>query len=248
MSRGIKILCIGDYHAHFSYNNARATAIGQFAAEEQPDVIVQIGDFSDVVSLNTHGTKLELEGVRWKDDIEATHDALDCLMRPILRRKKKLPRRIITLGNHEHRINRWIQQEPRFEGTMSVHDLGFERFGFDVFPFGREVEIAGFDFVHHLGSQTGRAAAITSPSNGIKSIGKSTVVGHTHIANHVPVPLKGRMVHGLDLGCTIHKDMGHDEDWSHPSAHKYRRCVWILDNAADGDADFREIRLSSLGV
>ena len=244
----MKIVCIGDTHAHPEYDNKRFKVLGQFCAEEQPDVIVQIGDWSDVTSLNTHGTKLELEGARWKDDIEVTLDALDAFMRPIIRRKKKLPHRIITLGNHEHRVNRWVAQEPRFEGTMSVEDFGFERFGFQVFPFGREVEVAGFDFVHHLGSQTGRAAAITSPSNGIKSIGKSTVVGHTHICNHVPVPFKGRRVHGLDLGCATHTDMGHGENWSHPTAHKYWRGVWVLDNAANGDADFREVRLSSLGV
>jgi hypothetical protein len=244
----MKIVAIGDLHCHPLFDLKRFSVLGQFCAEEQPDYIVQIGDWSDVTSLNSHGTKLELEGARWREDVECTRESLFMFMDPIQRRKKKMPQRVITLGNHEQRVNRWIAQEPRFEGTMSVDDLGFERFGFQVFPFGREAEVAGFDFVHHLGSSTGRAAAITSPSNGIKAVGKSTVVGHTHIAHHVPVPYKDRTVHGLDLGCAIHKDMGHSESWSHPTAHKYRRCVWVLDNAADGDADFREVRLSSLGV
>lgn len=244
----MKIVCIGDTHAHPNWGNKRFTELGRFCAEEQPDYIVQIGDFSDVTALNTHGSKLELEGARWKDDIACTYDALDRFITPIRARKRKMPQLVLTLGNHEHRINRWVADNPKFEGSMSVDDLGFRRFGWNVFPFGREVEVAGFDFVHHLGSSTGRAAAITSPSNGIKSIGKSTVVGHTHIAHHVPVPYKDRTVHGLDVGCAIHKDMGHAEGWSHPTAHKYRRCVWVLDNAANGDADFREVRLSTLGV
>lgn len=244
----LKIVAIGDTHAHPEYDNKRFKVLGQFCAEEQPDVIVQIGDWSDICSLNTHGSKLELEGARWKDDVEVTQDALNEFMKPIRRRKRKMPHCIITLGNHENRVNRWIAQEPRFEGTMGVEDLGFERFGFQVFPFTREVEVAGFDFLHHLGSSTGRAANISSPSNGIKAVGKSTVVGHTHIANHIPVPYKNRIVHGLDLGCATHKDMGHNEGWSHPTAHKYRRCVWVLDNAMDGDADFREVRLSTLGA
>lgn len=244
----MKVVCIGDTHAHPNFDNKRFSALGQFCAEEQPDYVVQIGDFSDVTALNTHGTKLELEGARWRDDIACTYDALDRFIQPIRARKRKMPRLVLTLGNHEHRVNRWVADNPKFEGHMSIDDLGYERFGWTVFSFGREVEIAGFDFVHHLGSSTGRAAAITSPSNGIKAVGKSTVVGHTHIAHHVPVPYKDRTVHGLDLGCAIHKAMGHSESWSHPTAHKYRRCVWVLDNVADGDADFREVRLSSLGV
>jgi len=246
--RGIKIVAIGDTHAHPDYDLKRFAALGQFCAEEQPDVIVQIGDWSDMVSFNTHGSRLEHEGVRWKDDIQVTQDSLSAFMRPITRRKKKMPHRIVTLGNHEHRVNRWLSENPKSLGHVGIEMLGFERHGFQVFPFGREAEVAGFDFVHHLGSSTGRAAAIGSPSNGVKSVGKSTVVGHTHIAQHIPVPYKDRTVHGIDLGCAIHKDMGHSENWSHPTAHKYRRCVWVFENAADGDADFREVRLSSLGV
>jgi hypothetical protein len=244
----MKIVAIGDTHAHPDYDNKRFRALGQFCAEEQPDAIVQIGDWSDVCALNTHGSKLELEGARWKEDIEVTRESLNEFMKPIIRRKRKMPHRIICLGNHEHRINRWIADNPQFEGTMSVSDLGFERFGWHVFPFGREAAVEGFDFVHHLGTMTGRAAQISSPTNGIKSIGKSTVVGHSHVAQHVRVPFKDRYVHGIDLGCAIHKDMGHAENWSHPTAHKYRRCVWVFDNVRDGDADFRTVRLESLGV
>lgn len=243
----MKVICIGDTHAHPEYSNERFKALGQFCAEEQPDVIVQIGDWADVSSLNTHGSKLELEGARWKDDVEVTLDSLDAFMQPIQRRKKKMPHRVITLGNHEHRVNRWLAQEPRFLGTMSVQDLGFERFGFQVFPFGREATVAGFQFVHHLGSNTGRAAAINSPSNGVKSVGVSTVVGHSHTTQLLPVYYKDRTVWGLDLGCAIHKDMGHGEGWSHPTAHKYRRGVWVLENAANGDADFHHVRLETLG-
>jgi hypothetical protein len=248
MSSPIKIVCIGDTHAHPEYDNKRFTALGQFVAEEQPDVVVQIGDWADMTSFNSHGTKLEHEGSRWQDDVEVVQDSLAAFNRPILKRKRKLPHRIITLGNHEHRIDRWLAENPKAVGHIDVGMLGFEKFGWKTFPFGREAEVAGFDFVHHLGSSTGRAAAISSPANGVKSVGKSTVVGHTHIANHIPVAYKDRTVHGLDLGCAIHRQMGHSENWSHPTAHKYRRCVWVLDKAANGDADFREVRLSSLGV
>lgn len=244
----MKIVAIGDLHVHPDYDLKRLEALGLFCADERPDVIVQIGDWSELISFNRHGTAIEHEGDRWVDDIEVTKDSLATFMRPMYNRKKTLPRRVITLGNHENWINKWVGENPKAAGHVGVDMLGHKEFGFEVYDYMREVDIAGFDFVHNLGSQTGRPAPITSPSNGIKSLGKSTVVGHSHRADLLPVYYRNRTVWGVDLGCAIHRDMGHGESWSHPTAHKYRRCVWVFDNAENGDADFRVVRLESLGV
>ena len=248
----MKIVAIGDCHATPGYDNKRFEAMGEFAAEELSGVddayIVQIGDWSDCVAFNEHGTKLEMETVRWEEDKEVTLDSLDRFMDPFYRRKKKLPTRTIILGNHENRVTRWIEQNPRFQGAFNVNQLGFERFGFQVVPYMRTMLLGGIHFVHHLGSSNGTAAKISSPTNGIKSVGVTTVVGHTHTAGWFPVNYKDRKIHGLDLGCAIHKDMGYQENWSCPTAHKYDRCIWVFDNVKNGDFDFRMVRLESLGV
>ncbi len=249
----MKAVVVGDLHFHPGYDNKRAGVIGEFAAEELQSAgdegyLILMGDVGDCVAFNDHGSKLELEGSRWKADCEVTRDGLESIMAPFYRRKRKLPHRIVTLGNHENRVNRWLAQEPRFEGMMSVEDLGFKEAGFTAFPYGQMVNVGGVNFVHHLGTQTGRAAQITSPTNGIKSIGVSTVVGHSHKASYTPVPYRDRYIHGIDTGCAIHKDMGFDEGWSHQTAHLYRRCIWVLDNIHDGDFDFRQVRLDTLGV
>ena len=96
MSKGLKIVAIGDMHAHPDYDLKRFEAVGEFCAEQQPDIIVQIGDWSDVSSLNRHGTKLEREGSRWKYDKQVTQDSLAAFNRPIQRRKRKMPHKIIT--------------------------------------------------------------------------------------------------------------------------------------------------------
>jgi hypothetical protein len=247
-----KIVVVGDTHAHEDYDNKRFDAIGEFAAQElqgvEHGVLVQMGDFSDVMGFNSHGKKIEMEGRRWKSDIEVTHDALDRLDAPFKRRKRKLPYKVVAGGNHEHRVERFISENPHLAGAISVDDLGFSRFGWDYFPFGKMVSIGGINFVHHLSSQTGGAAKINSPTNGIKSIGTSTVVGHSHSADVVPVYYRDRTIWGIDSGCAIHKDMGFGEGWSHGTAHKYRRCVWVFENIQDGDFDFRMVRLETLGV
>lgn len=244
----MKIVAIGDMHAHPGYNLKHFRAAGEFCAEEQPDVIVQIGDWADVSSINSHGSKLEREGSRWKRDAEVTRESLAEFMRPILRRKRKLPRRLITLGNHEHRINRWVGENPTFEHDISIKDLGFEDTGFEVFPYGQYVSIAGFNFVHCIMGKTGRPAALNGMSNGYRKQGVSVVHGHTHTKEHFHEYHRGRRIHGIDLGCLIHKDMGAGESWSNPTEYTYWRGLWVFDNAANGDADFRSVRAETLGV
>ena len=129
-----KIVCIGDTHAHPDYDNKRFQVLGQFCAEEQPDYIVQIGDWSDMTSFNSHGTKLEHEGTRWKYDVEVTLDSLHEFEKPIRRRKRKMPRKVITLGNHEHRINRWPQREPESNRACERGDAGLREVRLDSLP------------------------------------------------------------------------------------------------------------------
>jgi predicted phosphodiesterase len=244
----MKIVIIGDLHAHPDYDIERFRAAGQLCAEQWPDVIVQIGDWADMCSINQHGSRFELESRRYHEDVEITKESLFEFMEPLLRRRKKLPRRILTEGNHENFIRRFVGQNPNMHSKISVRDLGYEDFGFEVYPFRRSVEIAGFHFVHHLGSQTGRPSRVDSPSNGFKSLGVSTVVGHTHTYYRGCVPFKNRRIWGLDVGCLIHKNMGFRENWSCDTAHKYWRGIVILNNAENGDADITEIRAETLGV
>lgn len=244
----MKIVVIGDLHAHPDYDLKRFEEAGRLVAQEQPDVVVQIGDWADMCSINSHGSKLELESRRLREDIEVTRESLALFDDPIRKRKKKLPRKVLTKGNHEFFIDRLVAQHPNLQSSVSVEQLGFSEFGWEVHEYRRAVEIAGFHFVHHLGSQTGRAARVDSPSNGVRAMGVSTVVGHSHTYARVPVPYKHRRIWGLDVGCLIHKDMGYFEHWSCDTAYKYWRGVVILNNAAHGDADISEIRAETLGV
>lgn len=244
----MKIVCIGDLHAHPDYNNKRFTACGEVIAEEQPDFVAIIGDVSDVVSLLEHGTKMEMEARRWKDDIECTNDALSMLMSPIRKRKKRLPHIFVTGGNHEHRIRKWVSENPKFETMMDVEDLGFAKHGIRYHEYKRYVEVGGFHFVHCIGGKGKMPVALNGMAGGYRRQGVSIVQGHTHTYTHHTEYNRGKRIHGIDLGCFIHKDMGAQETWSNPTEYTYWRGLHVFDNVARGDADFRTIRAETLGV
>jgi len=237
MNKGIKIVAIGDMHAHPDYDLKRFRCAGEFVAEQQPDVLVMIGDFSDVVSLMEHGSKLQRQSARWKEDKEVTLDAMAEFMRPIHKRKRKMPRRIMTLGNHEHRIERWVGENPEFEGDLSVTDLGYERAGFSVIPWKQYVNIAGWHFVHEIGTKGRASTKATSPSYGVAAQGVSLVHGHTHEWECRRYPGRESNRWAVDLGSWVHKDMGWQESWSNPTEFKYWRGAWVIDGARFGDCN-----------
>ena len=53
------LLVIPDCHAAPEYDNDRFTALGNFIVDEQPNIIVCLGDFGDMPSLSSYdkGTK-----------------------------------------------------------------------------------------------------------------------------------------------------------------------------------------------
>jgi hypothetical protein len=138
------------------------TYIGKYAAEKKPDVIVCIGDFADMPSLSSYdvGTK-SFEGRRYNLDIESVYDGMSLLMAPIIAEQERLkrnkekqwkPRLVMTLGNHEDRITRAINNDPKLDGLIGIGDLGYESFGWEVHPFLQVVVIDGIAYSHYFTS------------------------------------------------------------------------------------------------
>src|SRR6476660_8388711 len=92
--------------------------IGEYIVEKQPDVIIQIGDFADMPSLSSYDVgKKAFEGRTYKADIEASYEAMSELIGPLYvynlkqkanGKKQYKPRKVLTLGNHEQRIERAV--------------------------------------------------------------------------------------------------------------------------------------------
>ena len=111
-------LIVGDPHCKPGVSNKRFEYLGKFIIDKQPDVIICIGDFADMESLCSYDRgKKDFEGRRYNNDINAVHEALSLIQTPTSeyneqqRRNKKTqyrPRKILTLGNHEQRIDRAV--------------------------------------------------------------------------------------------------------------------------------------------
>ena len=136
---------------------------GAYAGIKRPDVIVIGGDWYDMPSLSIYDAgKLASHGRRYADDVASGSDALKRFERALRKYGGRgyKPRKIVTLGNHEERILRAVESDPKMEGKVSLSDLAFREYGWTVYDFLQPVEIHGIVYAHYFPlGPNGRVAA-----------------------------------------------------------------------------------------
>ncbi len=218
--------------------------IGHFIVDKRPDVIVCIGDFADMPSLSSHDRgQLAAEGRRYVADLIAVHTAMYRLLRPMADLNKALrkrrqpaykPRMIMTLGNHEDRITRAIEADSRLAGTMSLKDLKYEEFGWEVYPFLKVICVDGIAYSHYFTSGV-MGRPVSTARVLVKSRHMSATMGHVQTTDVYmgDVRADGKAVIGLFCGvCYLH-----DEPYLGPQGNQVRRQVVLKHQVVDGQYD-----------
>lgn len=243
-----KMLVIPDAHAHPDYDNERFDWLGKYIVDEKPETILCLGDFADMPSLSSYdkGTR-SFEGRRYKRDVESSKDALSRMFAPMAdynRRRSKnkkqqySPRTVITVGNHEARIDKVTQMHPELHGTISVDDLGFSTYFNEVVDYKATGIVEGFAVSHYFVSGLmgrpigGERAAHTL----LTKQGMSCIAGHSHLLDFaVRTRADGRKMMGLVAGWYGHPGM--KEGWNANTAGLWWNGVVMLLGVGDGWAE-----------
>ena len=203
------VLIIPDAHADPEEDNSRFDWLGQFLVDQNPSKVVCLGDFADMHSLNSFEKgKKSMEGKRYRLDIDVAIDAQERLFTPMDKAKLDIPM-IMLGGNHENRINRAINEDAKYEGTISISDLKFEEFGWEYHPYGEVIDIAGVAFTHHF--THGRMDRSLSTARSILSKkAHSGVQGHTHLREvEYATRGNGEPIFALIAGCWFQKKVSY---------------------------------------
>lgn len=239
----MKLLVIPDCQVREGVPLDHLTWAGKAIVDYRPDVVVNLGDFADMPSLSTHdkpGSKA-FEGLRYKKDIDVAKTAMAMLLKPLkdeqlrLKRNKEKaykPRMVLTLGNHENRINRAVNNNPTLEGLISVSDLEYEK-DWEVHDFLHPVFIGGVGFNHYwpvgaMGRPAGTPAAI------ISKLHMSCVAGHQQ-GKQVAY---GKRADGKAICAIIAGSYYlHDESYMDKLSNKHWRGLLMLNEVNDGAFD-----------
>jgi len=204
---------------------------GNYAAEKRPDVIIHIGDHWDMPSLSSYDKgKMAFEGRRYVHDVEAGKRAMEKFLKPIRDAKDYNPRLVFTLGNHEHRIVRYVENNPEFAGKFGFGDLELREMGWEVHDFLKPVEIDGILYCHYFTSGV-MGRPVSSAAALLRERQQSCTMGHvqyTDMAIH-------KKTQNLALFCgTFYQ---HDEDYLGYQGNAQRRQIIFKHEVEDGKYD-----------
>lgn len=244
----MKIAVIPDCQVRPGDDTKFLTNIGRYLEEKEPDVIVCIGDFADMPSLSSYDIgKKSFEGRRYKADIEASKMAMADLLAPIKERQAKdkdghryryRPRMVLTLGNHEERILRAVNNDAKLDGTIGISDLEYEK-DWEVYDFLQPVVIEGVAFCHYF--VTGVAGRPASSAQAqLNKQHMSCVAGHQQGLQIAT----GHRANGDRLTSIIAGSCyEHNEDYLGYQGNKHWRGMLMLHEVKDGNFDLMPVSL-----
>lgn len=245
-------LLIPDCQVKPGVDTAHLEWAGRAIVDYLPDVIVVIGDFWDMHSLNSHEIpgSIELEGGRIMEDIRAGNEAFERMIAPLQaeqlrrisgRRKHYDPELHFLFGNHEHRITRITTQDPKWDGLLTLDALKTP--GFERHKFLKIVEIDGIKYCHYFPNpHSGRPIGGTI-INRLNHIGGSFVQGHQQGFSYASKTYPDHIKHGIVCGRFYSHHEGYRSD-------DVQRAEWngilILNRVHNGDLDIMPLRYDYL--
>jgi len=223
---------------------------GRYAAATKPDVIVHLGDHWDMPSLSSYDVgKKSFEGRRYAEDVKAGNKAMDVLLAPIKaeqqrlreqKRKRWNPRLVFTMGNHEERIARAVENDPKLEGLMSFDDLNTG--SFEVYPYLKPVIIDGIAYCHFFTSGV-MGRPVSSAKLLLQKKHMSCVMGHVQDRDIAFCKdAAGQRMTGLFAGIFY----THDEDYLTAQTNGSWSGLWMFNEVVDGSFDEMPISMAYL--
>lgn len=226
------------------------TALANYICEKRFEKIIIAGDWWDFPSVSHWNTKRDQETQRLQDDIAVGNRCLHALMRPIKElvahrirqhRSRWYPEIHFLMGNHEDRLQRFIDEHPVLEGLLGFHLLDFQ--GITVHPFKQILELDGIHYAHYFYQpKTGRPYSGMIETR-LKNIGSSFTQGHDQEFAYGERQLpNGDIHHGLVAGAFY----AHDELYKGPQGNAHWRGVVVKHEVREGKYDLMKVSLNYL--
>ncbi len=217
------------------------------------DAIIQLGDAYDFPSLSSYDERgrrpSKVEGKRLKDDFEFPSAAIAEFCQAI---EDIDCRKVFLEGNHENRLNRYVEEDVRLDGMFDQWGWEFEYWDWECHPFLKPVVVDGIVYAHYFPlNARGEAGGGVTAKNGcpsaeaqVKRVGRSCVAGHSQGFQYSEIGnITGRMKMGIIAGSFYQ----HSESYRGPMGKNEWRGVVVLNDIHGGFGDIMKISLDYLG-
>jgi len=145
----VTVCVIGDAHdsPHLP-NKERFYWLGRYAADQQVDWVVSVGDWMTMDCFSTHTDRATFEGFAkptFEQELESFHASQREFQRGLGSHK---PKKLITLGNHEARAWKYDNLHPDGVSHGLMVEQAFLQWGWRTSPYGEYRFIDGVGFTH----------------------------------------------------------------------------------------------------
>lgn len=225
--------------------------VAQALVDYKPDSIVHIGDHWDNPAFSMHDARgsVHTEGARYEDDLAVGNEAFEALGAPMFKEIKRTarnakpwnPSRDFMIGNHEYRVQRAIDNEPKMIGVIGMHQMVTKGWRRNAFLIPREID--GITYSHYFQGQLSSFPIGGSIDNRLNKIGTSFVQGHQQgFLYGTRVYPDGKTRHGLVAGsCYLHK-----ERYRGGMSNNHFRGIVVLNEVKDGNYCIMPLTLAYL--
>jgi hypothetical protein len=244
------LLYIPDLQAKPGDELLHVEALNKYILAKRPEYIVQGGDLWDMPSLSSYDRgKKKAWGKFVVDDWEIGVEAVAILMDG-WKDADYDPIRIFVKGNHEERIDRYIEANGELTGIMPDPIAFMEDMGWEAYDFLEPVTVEGITFCHFFPKTLQGTVTAASSRSGARSAAyqlkanmKSCIAGHKQGLDTASFCLPGGRIRSIIAGSYYM----HDEDYMGPHGNDYWRGVLMLNRVNGvGDFDLTEVSLDYL--
>ncbi len=220
------VLVLSD--THYPYVDRRTMeAVENLMGDYKWDEVVHLGDFLDLDCISAHN-KENLRAVETKRLFYEYNEGQEVLDHW----KELAPKAKFTLieGNHEHRVQRYIDASPQLEGMIEVPvglDLAKKKINWVPFwSTGQTYDIGKATFLH--GGKTTNFHTKTMAYN----YGRNIFYGHTHDVQSYSVETAGHnsTYVAQSVGCLCK----YDQPYMRGRPSKWQQAVTVIDFYDDG--------------
>lgn len=209
---------------HFPHDDPEAwQPILEYAQSERWDFGLLLGDLMDVETLSDFNSKKPglLEGKSYRRECDATNTFLD-LWSHAVRKRNRAVRLSLIQGNHEERVDRYLDRYPMLRGTLDVPVvLNLKARGVqwvEHWRKGHQVRLGKATFIHGHSTTQNHAAKM------VRDYGANVFCGHTHDVQEFSIRRQAKRdsIKGKSLGCLCRFEQdymqGRPMNWQHAFA------------------------------
>lgn len=194
------IIILPDIHLSDGQPHKDYEVVKRFIKQNRSDEIILLGDFMDVSSLSAWdiSKRRKMEGRRYEKECEEANRELDFL--------QKYTKKITFIeGNHEDRVERYIDFNPEMEGLIEVEKkLHLKERGIKYIPLNELYKVGNMYFTHGIYINQYHAM------KHLIRLGCNVCYGHSHSTQTAMMNMRMLKPHqAYALGCLC----GHSPDY-----------------------------------